>query len=235
MVNLVNVRCGKGLVRIFGAVLLMSFLLFPAFSSAQQQTGQIVGRVIEDATGEPLVGANVFIKNSRLGAPTDLEGNYRIVNVPSGSYILISSFIGFYQIELPSVSVQTGRETTVNFSLKVSALSQDEIVVTGTGYQLRKKELATAITTINVGEIQNSPVESIDQLLAGVVVGGSVNMNSGSPGTGSRMRMRGVTSAAVSQTPVIFISTVSEWTITQITGSVKARGVLDLHRFQIYW
>ena len=233
MVNLVNVRCGKGLVRIFGAVLLMSFLLFPAFSSAQQQTGQIVGRVIEDATGEPLVGANVFIKDSRLGAATDLEGNYRIINVPSGSYILISSFIGFYQIEQPSVSVQTGRETTVNFSLKVSALSQDEIVVTGTGYQLRKKELATAITTINVGEIQNSPVESIDQLLAGVVVGGSVNMNSGSPGTGSRMRMRGVTSAAVSQTPVIYIDGVrmdnnTNYRLGQGSGGLRSSSLSDI-------
>ncbi|MFQ5603093.1 MAG: TonB-dependent receptor domain-containing protein [bacterium] len=215
-------------------ILLLLFLgLFAAKNFANAQTnGTITGTIIDDRTGEALPGTNVFIKGTTLGSAADLEGTFTVRNVPPGNYTLIAAFVGYHSQEI-SVNVVANEETRVNFSLKISALQMDEIVVTGTGYELKKKELTTAIATINSDEIEASPVESIDHLLQGRIAGGSVNMNSGSPGTGTRIRLRGITSANASLTPVIYIDGVrvdnnDNFRLEQQTGGLQTSVLSDI-------
>ncbi len=214
--------------------ILLTALLLCVFTSAAlaQNTGIVTGIVIDQKSGEPLVGTNVFIKGTVLGAASGSDGSYKISNVPPGKYVVVANYVGYHSRE-DEITVIAGEEIRLNFSLKASALQMDEIVVTGTGYEVKKKELATAIATINREQIEAAPVQSIDHLLQGRVAGGTVNINSGSPGTGSRVRLRGVTSVNSSQTPVIYIDGVrvdnnDNFRLEQQTGGLATSALSDI-------
>ncbi|MFC1554117.1 TonB-dependent receptor domain-containing protein [candidate division KSB1 bacterium] len=233
------VKCKNGYYLNFAAIVIMFTIVsllctaaLPSGVSAQQNRGNIVGKVTDEATGAPLGNTNVYLKNERWGTASSNDGTYRIANVPVGTYTLISAYIGYYTEEV-EVVVRSGQDVTVNFSMRVSALSQDEIIVTGTGYELRKKEMSSAISTLNMSQIEATPVENVSQLLIGQVTGGSVNLNTASPGTGARMRLRGITSAAVSQTPVIYIDGVrvdnnTNWRLSQGSGGLESSALSDI-------
>jgi outer membrane receptor protein involved in Fe transport len=213
------------------AFLAATLFLFPE-SALAQASGSIVGKVIDVKTGEPLPGANVFIKGTKRGAATGVDGTYRIPNVSSGAYTILVSFIGYHTME-QAAQVAANQETTLNFSMRPSALQMDEIIVTGTGYELKKKELTTSISTINIQQIQASPSQSIDQLLSGRVPGGVSNVNTGEPGTGARIRMRGIKSATVSQTPVIYVDGVrvdnnDRFRLSNFTGGPTSSALSDI-------
>lgn len=73
---------------------LCSFILGTVSAGYGQTTGKIAGSIIDAETGEPLVGVNVFLEGTLLGAGTDFEGDYYIINIPPGSYRLTASFVG---------------------------------------------------------------------------------------------------------------------------------------------
>ncbi len=79
--------------------------------------GKIVGKVTDAATGEPLIGANVVIENTKLGAATNIDGNYIILNVPEGTYTIIGKYIGYKDTKIKEVIVSTNLTTEVNVKL----------------------------------------------------------------------------------------------------------------------
>lgn len=83
-----------------------------------QSTGKIYGKIIDAKSGSPLPGANVMLKGTKLGAATDPEGNYFIVNIPPGNYTMRSMFIGFKEVEKQNINVEAGKATKVNFNLE---------------------------------------------------------------------------------------------------------------------
>lgn len=205
--------------------------LHPA-SGFAQVVGTIVGKVTDVKTGEPLPGANVLIKNTRQGSASAPDGSYKITNVPAGTQTITTTFIGYHAQEV-RVNVPANAPVTADFALKESALEMDEIVVTGTGYELKKRELTTSISTINRRDIESTPALSVDQLLQGRLNGGSVNVNSGMPGTGSRIRLRGVNSAYSNQTPVIYLDGVKVdnndfFRLEQLSGGVVQSTLSDI-------
>ncbi len=211
-------------VAVFGTLLLQ-----PGFS---QQTGQIQGLITDANTDEPLAGVNIILENTNMGAASDNDGYYLIQDVPPGQYLLLVNYIGF-QTQSKSVDIVAGERTVQNFALKESILEMNEIVVTGTGAETRKKELTTAVSTISAREIDISPTESIDKLLLGRVAGGQIKVNAGMPGTGSRIQLRGVTSANASQTPVIYVDGVridnnDNFRLEQGTGGVAQNALSDI-------
>jgi outer membrane receptor protein involved in Fe transport len=214
-------------------LLAVAFGLFLTASVAQaQSTGSVSGTIIDQKSGESLAGTNVFIKGTNMGAASGVDGSYRIMNVPPGRYIISANYVGYHSKD-EELSVVAGEDVKLNFSLKQSALQMDEIVVTGTGYEVKKKELATSIATLSREQIEAVPVLSIDNLLQGRVTGGSVNTNSGSPGTGSRVRLRGVTSVNSSQTPVIYVDGVrvdnnENFRLEQQTGGLQTSALSDI-------
>ena len=80
--------------------LIIFLLTMPVFIMYGQGSGQIRGVVKDSTTGDVLYGANVWLKGTSIGAATDMEGKYRIPNVPAGSYTLVVRYIGYRQKEI---------------------------------------------------------------------------------------------------------------------------------------
>lgn len=104
--------------------ILFSLLLLPTIMLAQ--TGKIKGKVTDLTSGEPLIGANVLVVGTSLGAATDVKGEYAIFNLQAGVYEVKASYIGYQTITLTNVRVNTDLTTELNFQLP------------GEGFQLEK-------------------------------------------------------------------------------------------------
>lgn len=94
-----------------------------------QSKGSITGLVLDKETGEPIIGANVLIENTSIGAATDLEGKFRIENVNPGKYNLVISYISYSKLLIKDVEVQSGQTQNIKAALTSEAISVDEVVV----------------------------------------------------------------------------------------------------------
>ena len=147
---------------------------------------------------------NVVIEALTQGAATDVDGSYTIEDVPEGTHEVSARFVG-YGDDQATVDVQAGETTTQNFALGEDLLMLDELVVTGTGGSVERRKLSADVSVLNIRDIEEAPVTSVDQLLQGRVAGASVRMQSAQPGQGALVNLRGITSVFGSQTPVIYI------------------------------
>ena len=102
--------------------MLIALVLLPAMMFAQSTTAKLAG-VVADADGNPLVGANVVVEGSNLGAATDELGRYYILDVPVGTYDLRAEYIGYTTIVEAGVKTSVGFTTTVDFNLDVAAVA----------------------------------------------------------------------------------------------------------------
>jgi hypothetical protein len=106
--------------------ILFLFIIFTLTIFAQ--SGTIKGKVVDKETGEILVGANVLISGTALGAATDVEGNYIIKNVANGLYSVFATFVGYTKMVRDSIIVQSN-STFVNFELELDSTSNDIIIL----------------------------------------------------------------------------------------------------------
>lgn len=117
----------KVLKKYFVYIFFISILIH-SLSTAQEK-GNIKGMVIDKQSGEPIVGANVLIENTTIGAATDLEGKFKIQNVEIGKYKIIVSYISYAKLTIKDVEVTAGKDTELKIALTPEAISLDEIVV----------------------------------------------------------------------------------------------------------
>ena len=103
-----------------------------------QNSGKIVGTVIDKETRTPLPGANVIIEGTSLGAATDLEGRFIIMRIPPGRYTLRVIFIGYQKTTLQNVEVLTDLTTTANFELTTEILAGEEVTIIAEAPIIRK-------------------------------------------------------------------------------------------------
>jgi hypothetical protein len=156
---------------------ILAILFFPSLLSAQG-TGSIRGRVLDAVTNEPLVGANVFVKETSFGSATDLEGRFTVRNVPAGTYRVQASVIG-YSPELASdVVVAPGRETQVDFDLAPTAIDLDEVVVEA-DYFRENADAPVSAQTLSYEEIRRAPGGLEDVIRAVSVLPGVVQASAG--------------------------------------------------------
>ena len=126
-------------------------LLFVTSSALTAQSGNISGNITDASTGEPLVGANVFLESTSLGAATDFEGNYFIDDIPVGSYTIIANYIGYDRLTIENVIVEDGITTIQNISLSSGTIElqavdvQAEKKLGGDAEALEAKEKAVEI------------------------------------------------------------------------------------------
>ncbi len=152
--------------------------------SIQTFFGQNVSGSVTDGKSA-LVGVSVLVKGTSNGVQSDLDGNFKISNVSKGS-VLVISYIGYITQEI-SVS----EKTTLDVIL-IEDTKQIEEVLVNIGYAEKKKSLVTgAISSINANDIRNSSSQRIEQVLQGKTSGVTVTSNSGSPGSGAKVRIRG--------------------------------------------
>jgi len=109
-------------------LILFLFFLFQGYFYPQQK-GMITGTVLDSQTGEAIVGANVLIENTNIGAATDLDGNFRIENVQPGKYNLIISYISYARTVVKDVVVTEGKRSEIKVALKSEAIQVEEVVV----------------------------------------------------------------------------------------------------------
>lgn len=152
--------------KIMGSVLalLLTSISYGAVS------GKLIGKV-SDEDGEPLQGVNVFLEGETMGASTDIDGNYVILNVPPGTYSLKSSMIGYTDITVTNVIVSVNLTTTINFELDKEVLEGEQVTVVAERELLREDEF-TSRHSVSAEEIEIQPIDdfmSIARNQAGVV------------------------------------------------------------------
>ena len=163
-------------------LLLIAFILISSFCYAQNV--EITGTVNEAANGTPIPGVNVTVKNSTIGAVTDIDGKFSI-QAPAGS-TLAFTFIGYETVE-KTVS----GAANITIELTESAKTLEEVVVIGYGTQ-RKKEVTGAVSVVNSKIIENLRPVKMEQALQGTVSGVNVTSQSGAPGAALDIRIRGI-------------------------------------------
>jgi TonB-linked SusC/RagA family outer membrane protein len=182
-------------------LLALTLLLgLPGLVAAQ---GIVSGRVTDQANGNPLVGARVIVVGTSLTASTNAEGRYRITGVPSGTFQVRASQIGFASSTKPATVADQGA-VTVDFGLVLTPYSLDEVVVTATGEQA-KREVGNAVSTVDATLlVAHGPVSNMNDLLVGKAPGVQVLPGS-TTGTGGRVRIRGNSSLSLSNNPIYVI------------------------------
>ena len=170
-------------------VVLAFAAVFAAASSSAAQQRTITGLVTGEATGEPVLGAQVTVVGTNTSGLTNADGRFSI-QVPSGEVRLRVDIIGFRRVDV----VVGPTQQTVQVALATDVLLLDEIVVTGQATGVAKRNLANAVGTVSSAELNKTPASSIEQMLVGKLAGVAISQNSGAPGGGSRVRMRGITS-----------------------------------------
>jgi len=165
------------------------------------QKGSIKGKVV-DESNQPLPGASVTIDGTTIGSVTDAGGNYTISGVNNGSYTITAKFVGYVTAKQP-VTVNNS-VANVNFGLKPESNNLNEVVVIGYGTE-KKKDLTGSIATVTAKDFNQGAVTTPEQLIQGKVAGVSIISNSGAPGAGSTIRIRGGASVNGSNDPLIVI------------------------------
>ncbi|MBC7187271.1 MAG: carboxypeptidase-like regulatory domain-containing protein, partial [Calditrichaeota bacterium] len=137
-------------------------------------TGKIAGRVVDADTNQPLPGVNVVIEGTMMGAATDANGYYFVINVPPGVYTVKASMIGYQEVRYENVRVSIDMTTPLNFRLKETVLDLGEAVTVVAERPLVRKDLTSTEAVVNSQTIQRLPVDrfhDVVNLQAGVVEG----------------------------------------------------------------
>jgi len=164
-------------------IIFFVFLFIVVSATAQNVT--VTGAVNEGADS-PLPGVSILIKGTSTGTATDFDGNFVLEDVPISS-VLVFSYIGFQTYE-----VQIENADVLNITLIEDAESLDEVILIGYGTQ-SKKEITGAVAVVGSETIEKLNPVRVEQALQGQVSGVNITSNSGSPGSSSNIRIRGVT------------------------------------------
>ena len=170
---------------------ILAVALLPIMAQAMVVTGQVT-----DSNGEPIIGANVVVQGTTAGTITDFDGNYSL-DVPENA-TLIFSYLGMASQEIPVTS------NTISVVLKEDNQVLEEVVVTGYG-TTKKRDLVTAVGSVNADQLKDVPVASAAEALQGKMAGVSVVTAEGSPDADVKIRVRGGTSLTQSSDPLYIV------------------------------
>lgn len=171
-----------------------------------KRTYTITGTVVDAKTSEALIGANVIIRGTTLGASTNVSGKYSILaTLAPGTYKLNHSFVGY---KSKAQEIVLGSDAVIEIgkvSLEEDLLQIQGVVVTGTGIAVEKERLGNTVTTVSGSAISESYAPTVDAALVGKIAGAQVTQNSGTPGGGVSVRLRGTSTISASAEPLYII------------------------------
>jgi TonB-linked SusC/RagA family outer membrane protein len=170
-------------------------------------TGTITGRVLDAGSQQPVADVSVFVEGTRRGAVSGLDGTFTIGGVPSGSQNVRARRIGF-GAPVQVVVVPNGGSVTVIFALDRKAAVLEEVVTTGYGTQ-RRLAITGSVSTIDADQAKVAVPVNATQLFEGRATGVQVTQNSGEPGAGAHILIRGGTSISASNEPLYVIDGVA--------------------------
>ena len=159
----------------------------PALLAAQ--TREITGKVTQAGTGAPVTEATVGLLGAQIGVRTNELGQYRLKIPASGATVLVRA-IGFKR----ATATLGASQITADFALDKDVLQLEGVTVTGQATTVDRRNASTAIASVTAEELMTAPAKSVEGNLAGKVVGATVFENSGVPGGGMQIQIRGATS-----------------------------------------
>ena len=182
------------------------------YSSKQQQQdapsarGTITGTVTAKDDQQPLARAQIsVVGHPQLGAITNDNGRFNMLNVPPGTYTIRARILGFTPIER-SVTIAPGQSVTSNFAMETQAVGLKEVVVSVDASVVRRVEMGTDISRLSVEKsLPEAAVTSVSDLLAARTPGIDVRQSTGGIGTAAPIRVRGVASLSNGSNPVIVL------------------------------
>ncbi|HIC74312.1 MAG TPA: hypothetical protein EYO92_04385, partial [Candidatus Marinimicrobia bacterium] len=140
-------------------------VLTPLLILAQGGRGKIRGVVTDQETGEALVGANVSIEGTSLGASTDLNGVYVVLAIPAGTYAVRVGYIGYREVVLSNIRVSENLTTSQDFQLSPSAIEVDALQIVAERPLIQRNTTNTVRITTQE-DIKNMPVRGLQNLIA---------------------------------------------------------------------
>jgi TonB-dependent starch-binding outer membrane protein SusC len=185
-------------------VILGLIALGTPYVGAAQPTGSIAGSVTSEVD-RPLSGVEVTLARGAQATITGPDGRFLLTGVPVGEHVVRARFIG-YAVDEVTVTVAVGEIAVVDFRMRPQALELERLVVTGYGTQARR-ELAGAVASVTGDEVtlRGAPTVTVSYALQGRAAGVSVVTNSGMPGVGASVRVRGTNSIGANSEPLYVI------------------------------
>jgi len=198
-------------------------LLFVLVSFKVQGQINLTGTITDLKSGETLIGANIVYRGTITGTSTDVNGKFTL-EVPSDTGSLIFSFIGY-----KAQTVAIGNTRTFNISLAPGDML-DEVIVVGYG-TTQVKDLTGSVSSVSSKDFTIGNIGTPEQLVAGKIAGVNITSNSGAPGSGSRIRIRGGSSLNASNDPLIVIDGVPVDN-NGIAGSANALNMINTEEIE---
>jgi TonB-linked SusC/RagA family outer membrane protein len=195
----VSVRARLGL-----ALFAFAGLALPS-ELAAQATGTIEGTVIDAGSRRPIANVQITVRGTAggVGALTNAQGAFRVLNVVPGTRIVRARLLG-YSPQERTVQVTENAVATVAFELNQSAIELNAVVTTGTGgSQVEARKLGNTVATVEVPA--NAPISSFSDILQGREPGVMALPSSGTTGEGTRIRIRGNASLSQSNEPIVYV------------------------------
>jgi outer membrane receptor protein involved in Fe transport len=168
MVHKMTTRPNHRLLFILLALLLASSVLMAG------TTGKLAGRVLDKESGESLAGVNIYMEGQPLGAASDVDGYFFIINIPPGKYTVVAQMIGYKDITVENVRITIDQTTTLNFEMISAALESTEEIVVVAERPLIDIDVTSSSVSVSSDEIKAMPVDNFNEVVnnqAGVVAG----------------------------------------------------------------
>jgi TonB-linked SusC/RagA family outer membrane protein len=185
----------------FSLFSIAAMLLLPLGSEAMAQNRVITGSVIDSATGESVPNADVMVKGTLTRVQTRNNGQFIMNQAPLSAFTLVVRAIGFHRREL---SVSEG-QTLVTVALGRDVFRLEEVVITGQATGVEKANLPNAVATVNSDELSRAPAQTLEAALQGKIPGATIQANSGAPGGGIQLSLRGVSTINGSVDPLFIV------------------------------
>lgn len=154
----------KKYLRIFNAHLIVFMILVLPIIVLAGTTGKISGTVKDAKTSEPLLGCNIMIEGTSLGASCDFNGEYFILNVAPGRYTVRATMIGYKVFKMTNIQVMVDLTTKVDFNMEQTTVEMGEVVVKAER-PIIEKDITSKQSIISSDEIINMPVETVQDVL----------------------------------------------------------------------
>jgi TonB-linked SusC/RagA family outer membrane protein len=177
----------------------LSLIIFVSSQWINAQGFQVTGKVTASEDGLPLPGVAVVVKGTTLGYLTDLSGEYTF-QVPENAQILIFSFVG-----MKTQEISIGGRTTIDVVMEPDVIGLGEIIVTAVGIRREAKALGYAAEAVDGEELSGSGESSIIQSLASKAAGIQITSSSGTPGSSSKITLRGNSTFTGENQPLIIV------------------------------
>ncbi|MBN1996129.1 TonB-dependent receptor [candidate division KSB1 bacterium] len=172
------------MIKLKSYVIFSTLLLLAPVVNAST-TGKISGKITDVKTGESLPGVNVIVAGTYLGAASDNDGRYVILNIQPGKYTLVVQMMGYKKVTVNEIRVSVGLTTTYDFELEERVIDSAEEVVITAERPLIQKDMTSSMSSVRAEEIDDLPVQSVGAVInlqAGVVDEGGLHIRGGRSG-----------------------------------------------------